>query len=115
MLGIVGLVCSIAGVLLLLVTIGFFWFLSLPLSVAGLVCGLLGKQKVDRGELPGGRGISQAGFVVGIVGVALHLLAAILFVALLGLLFEAADDIDFEERPKRRDLDGIRALFSLGP
>jgi len=99
-LGIIGLICAILGglgVLILPFTLGFTGFISLPLSIAGLVCGLLGKRKVDRGELPGGRGIAQAGFIVGIVGVVLHVLAAIAAVVLLGLLFGAANDVNFQE------------------
>ncbi len=105
MLGIVGLSCAIAGCALLVVALGFLWFISLPLSIAGLVCGLLGRQKADRGEVDGGRGISQAGFIVGIVGVVLHVLALLVFVVLIGLLLDAANELEIEERPRPRGLD----------
>lgn len=90
---------------LLVVTIGFLWFVSLPLSIAGLVCGLLGRQKVDRGEVEGGRGMSQAGFVVGIVGLILHLVALVVIVLLLGLLLGAANEIEIEGPDRRPGLD----------
>ena len=104
-LAIVGLVCSIAGTGLLIVSFGFLWFLSLPLSIAGLVCGVLGRQKVDRGELHTGRGLGQAGFIVGIVGVALHVLALVVFVVLFGLLFGSLDELQVPERGRPSGLD----------
>jgi Domain of unknown function (DUF4190) len=100
-LAIVGLVCSIASVVLLLLlalfTFGFSMLVSVPLAIAGLVCGLVGRQKVDRGEIPTGRGMAQAAFIVGIVSLVLHLLAIVVGVVLIGLLLEAIDDIDIPE------------------
>ena len=95
-LAIVGLVCSIASVamlfLLVLFTFGLSMLLSGPLAIAGLVCGLVGRQKVDRGELATGRGMAQAAFVVGIISLAMHALAV-----LIGILIESLGDIDIPE------------------
>lgn len=122
MLGIVGLVCSVGGVLGLLaiaVTLGFFFFIgfvSLPLSIAGMVCGQLGRQRVDRGELPGGRGISQAAFVTGLVAVILHVLAALVLAVLFGLLLSAIDDVDVPAPDGQEKFDGpARALLGACP
>jgi hypothetical protein len=110
----VGLVCSIAGVSLLLLSFGFLWLLSLPLSIAGLVCGLLGRRKVDRGDLETGRGLGQAGFVVGIVGVVLHVLAAVALFLFFGALLGAVGELQVPEggRPRGLDRTAIEALFS---
>lgn len=111
-LGIIGLVCSIAGALGLLaivVTFGFFFFIgfiSLPLSIAGMICGRIGVQKVDRGELPSGRGMSQAAFITGLVGVILHVLAVIIVVVILGLLLGAIDNLEIPDQERRRNFDG---------
>lgn len=95
-LAIVGIVCSISGLVLLFVlgpfTFGFSFLFSGPLSIAGLVCGLLGRQKVDHGELSTGRGLAQAGFVLGIIGIVLHVLAVVVGLVLIGLLIEAVGD-----------------------
>lgn len=88
-----------------MVTLGFFWFISLPLSIAGLVCSLLGRQKADRGEVSGGRGVAQAGFIVGIVAIILHLLALLVFVVIIGLILEAANEVEIEDPQRRRGLD----------
>lgn len=91
-LAIIGFVCSLAGLILLVAvapfTFGLSMLFSAPLSIGGLVCGLLGRQKVDHGELSTGRGLAQAGFVLGIVGIVLHVLAVIAGLVLIGLLIE---------------------------
>lgn len=115
MLGIVGLVCSIAGalgLLLIVLTLGFFFFIafvSLPLSIAGMICGHLGKKKVDRGELPSGRGISQAAFITGLVGVILHVVIGVIGVVLLGLLAYSLDNLDIPDQDKPKQFDGPAA------
>ena len=111
-LAIVGLVCSIAGVALLVLSFGFLWLLSLPLSIAGLVCGLLGRRKVDRGELQTGRGLGQAGFVVGVVGLVLHALAAVGLLLLLGAAFDTVEGLRTpkRDRPPALDRTALTAL-----
>lgn len=100
-LAIIGLVCSISSLATLFVfapfTLGFSMIASGPLAIAGLVCGLVGRQKVDAGELATGRGLAQAGFVLGIVSLVLHALAVVVGVVLLGLVLEAIDDFDIPE------------------
>lgn len=95
-LAIIGFVCSLAGLILLVAiapfTFGFSMFFSAPLSIGGLVCGLLGRQKVDQGELSTGRGLAQAGFVLGIIGIVLHVLAVVAGLVLLGFLIEWLGD-----------------------
>jgi len=97
-LAIVGLVCSISSVAGLFVfapfTLGFSMIASGPLAIAGLVCGLIGRQKVDAGELATGRGMAQTAFVVGIVSLVLHALAVVVGVILLGLLLDAIDGFE---------------------
>ena len=97
-LAIVGLVCSITSAAALFVfapfTLGISMIASGPLAIAGLVCGLIGRQKVDAGELATGRGMAQAAFVLGIISLVLHALAVVVGVILLGLLLDAIDDFD---------------------
>jgi len=95
-LAIIGFVCSLAGLILLVTvapfTFGFSMLFSAPLSIAGLVCGLLGRQKVDRGELSTQRGLAQAGFALGIIGIVLHVVAVVVGIVLVALLIDALGD-----------------------
>ena len=70
-----GFVFSLVGVGLLVITFGLSSIVSLGCSITGVVCGRNGKRKVDRGESPKHRGLAQAGFIIGWVGVALAALA----------------------------------------
>ena len=85
-------------------TFGFSMLLSGPLAIAGLVCGVIAKQKADRGEA-GGRSMAQAAFVLGIVSLVLHVVAVILGVALIALLIESIDDFDVPEPDQAPDGD----------
>jgi len=95
-LAIIGFVCSLTGLILLVAgapfTLGFSMFFSAPLSIGGLVCGLLGRQKVDQGELSTQRGLAQAGFVLGIIGIVLHVVAVVVGVLIVALFIETLGD-----------------------
>ena len=99
-LAVVALCLSLASIGMLFVgaplTLGFSMLLSGPLAIAGLVCGLVGKQKADRGD-GGGRSMAQAAFVIGIVSLVLHVVVVILGVALIALLIESLEDFDVPE------------------
>jgi hypothetical protein len=70
-----GFVFSLVGIGLLVISFGLSTIVSLGCSITGVICSRNGKRKVDRGESPKHRGLAQAGFIVGWVGVALALLA----------------------------------------
>jgi len=107
-LAVTALCLSLASVAVLVVgtplTLGFSMFLSGPLAIAGLVCGLLGRQKADRGE-GGGRNLAQAAFVLGIVSLVLHVVAVIVGVALIALLIESLDDLDVPDPDQGPDAE----------
>lgn len=90
----VGLVCALAGVALLLMSFGFAWIVTLPLCIAGIVCGAVGRRKADAGEVVGGRGVAQAALIIGIVGVVLHLIVAVLFVIFWAAIVDSLNDLD---------------------
>ena len=77
-------------------TFGFSMLLSGPLAIAGLICGLLARQKADRGEASG-RSMAQAAFVLGIVSLVLHVVAVIIGVALIALIIDSLQDFDVPE------------------
>jgi hypothetical protein len=98
-LAVAGLCCSLTSLGLLVIgapfTLGFSMLLSGPLGIAGLVFGLLGRQKAERGEA-GGRSMAQAAFVLGIVTLVLHVVVVIVGAVLIGLLIDALKDLDLE-------------------
>jgi hypothetical protein len=78
-----GFVFSLVGLCLLVLSAGLSTIVSLGCAITGVVCSRNGKQKVDRGETPSHRGLAQAGFVIGWVGVGLSILATIGWVLVL--------------------------------
>ena len=82
---VVGFVFSIVGVGLLVITFGLSSIVSVGCSITGIVCSRNGKRKVERGETPKHRGLAQAGFIVGWVGLVLSILATVAWVLLIAL------------------------------
>jgi hypothetical protein len=68
-------VFSIVGVGLLVISFGLSSIVSVGCAITGVVCSRNGKRKVARGETPKHKGLAQAGYVVGWVGLALSILA----------------------------------------
>lgn len=74
------LVLAIAGFAVLIFGLGLAFVVNLPCSVAAWMLGARGVRKVDRGETRQMRGIARAGQVAGMVGVALGLLAGVVWI-----------------------------------
>jgi hypothetical protein len=72
---VVGFVFSIVAVGLLVISFGLSSIVSVGCSITGIVCSRNGKRKVERGETPKHKGLAQAGYIVGWVGLALSILA----------------------------------------
>ncbi|HET8820536.1 MAG TPA: DUF4190 domain-containing protein [Thermoleophilaceae bacterium] len=87
-----GFVFSIVSLGLLVISAGLSSVVSVGCAIAGIICGRNGKRKVDRGETPKHRGLAQAGFIIGWVGLALSILATIGWILFIVL---AATDDDF--------------------
>lgn len=75
-LGLIALIAGIAAIPLLCC-----FYLGIPVGVAAIVLGYLGKQKADQG-LANNRGQAQAGLICGAVAVGLGLLLLIFAVGL---------------------------------
>jgi hypothetical protein len=80
-----GFVLSIVGLGLLVISFGLSTIVSLGLAIGGIVCSRNGKHRVDAGETPKHRGLAQAGFVVGWVGVGLSILAIVAWILVFAL------------------------------
>ena len=72
---IAGFVFSIVSVGLLVISAGLSSIISVGCAITGIVCSRNGKRKVARGETPKHKGLAQAGFIVGWVGLGLSILA----------------------------------------
>jgi hypothetical protein len=70
-----GFVFSIVAVGLLVISFGLSSIVSVGCAITGIVCSRNGKRKVARGETPKHRGLAQAGYIVGWVGLGLSILA----------------------------------------
>jgi hypothetical protein len=77
---------------LLVISFGLSTIVSLGCAIAGVVLSRNGKRKVDSGQTPKHRGLAQAGFVVGWVGVGLSSLATVVWI-LVFALGPTADEI----------------------
>jgi hypothetical protein len=95
-----GLVCSVSGLVLLVIvapfTLGFSMIATGPLSVVGAVLGRAGLRE-RHGREPPQKGLAVAGLVLGVVGTLLHVLAVIAGLALFALLLEALGDLEVPE------------------
>jgi hypothetical protein len=80
-----GFVFSVIAVALLVISFGLSSIVSVGCAITGIVCSRNGKRKVARGETPKHRGLAQAGYIVGWVGLALAILATVGWILLIAL------------------------------
>lgn len=76
--GILALGFGIAAVAVFLPSFGALFFLSLPLGIAAIVLGVIGKRKVDRRVAARHGRSAKAGLVLGAIGTVLSLLVILL-------------------------------------
>jgi hypothetical protein len=76
------LVSSLTAIGFLLFTAGILAPLTIPGSIVGIIMGKKGMKNVDQGKTRKNRDLAQAGFISGIVGVVIGVLAIIGWVAL---------------------------------
>ena len=95
---VVGFVFSLVSVGLLVISAGFSSVISIACAIVGIVYSRKGKRKVEAGETPKHRGLAQAGFIVGWVGLGLSVLATIAWGVLLAFAI-ADEDWDWDSNP----------------
>jgi hypothetical protein len=104
-----GFVLSVVSGGLLLISFGFSSIVSVICSILGMVYSRLGKRKVEAGETTKHAGLAQAGWIVGIVGLVLALLATAAWAALL-----TDDDVRRDFENEFDDSNSIRAFVQIG-
>jgi hypothetical protein len=75
-----GFVFSIIAVGLLFISAGLSTVVSIGCAITGIVCSRNGKRKVARGETPKHKGLAQAGYIIGWVGLGLSILATLFWI-----------------------------------
>lgn len=112
-----GLILSISALTLVLLSVGVSSIISVLCAALGIYYSRKGRARVERGETPKHRGVAQAGFVTGMVALALSTLATILWAAV-AILFATnedfrqnlEDELDGDERPP----GGFETAIPLG-
>lgn len=66
------------GLLALVLTIGGLFIVALPLGLAAMWLGSMGRRKVDRGLTHSGRGAARAGWIMGLITTVLSVVVALL-------------------------------------
>jgi hypothetical protein len=88
---IAGFVLSLVSLGLLIVSAGLSTIISIGCAIGGTICSRNGKKKVDAGETPKHRGLAQAGFIIGWVGLGLSILATIFWIVVI-VIAATSDD-----------------------
>jgi hypothetical protein len=91
------LVLGMLGLLIIFLSLGIGFPLSLPFSIGAWVTGQLGRNQVVKGLTKAGDGIAHAGIILGIVGVIVAAVGAVLWIVLI------ASGVDLDEL--RRELE----------
>jgi hypothetical protein len=94
-LAIAALVCGIASLGLLVLSLGLSFALSLPLGGAGWVCAARARRDVQPGQ-------RKAGLILAVAAVALSVLAAVVWIALIAAGFSVQDLQDNLQRELER-------------
>jgi hypothetical protein len=90
------LVLGIVSLALLLVSAGFSSIVSLACAIPAILLGRKGRGLVDAGRTRKHRGLAQAGFIMGIVGTILSILATVFWVLIIVLSEEFQQSFERE-------------------
>jgi hypothetical protein len=104
-MAIASLVLAIIGLAILVFTLGLGFFLSIFASGAAWGLGVAARRRVASGAEQGGEGHAKAGLYLGIAGVGLSVIAAIVWIALLASGFDIQDWQQDLERELERQRD----------
>jgi hypothetical protein len=104
-----GFVLSLVSAGLLFLSGGLSSIISIGCSIAAIVLSRKGKAKVERGETQKHHGLAQAGFIIGIVGLVLAVLATVIWaLVIVALITDEEFRRDFEN-----DFDNSNSITAL--
>jgi hypothetical protein len=116
-LALTALILGILGVTVLLLTLGLGFLFTLPCSIAAWICAAQARARIAVGETTAGRGHAQAGYILGVIGVVLGVMAMVGWIAAIasGLdLEELRDDIERQTNPDAVEAIRIWIAANLG-
>jgi len=99
---IAGMVLGIVG---LLFSFGCLWFISLPLTLVGVILSALAIKKCSQG-VAGGKGMAITGLVTSIIGLIWSVIVVIVWGAVIGgsaAVYDAASDYDYNNYDYNND------------
>ena len=99
-LALTALILGILGIALSAITIGLLAPIAVPCSIAAWICGAQARNRINLGEVTGGRGQANAGYLLGVAGVVIGIAAAV------GWVIYFANGGDLEQL--QRDLERWR-------
>ena len=116
-LAITALVLSISSLVLLVLSVGVSFTISLPLSAGAWICAVKAKRALRDGRAQSGAGQAKAGLVLAMIGVALSVAAMIIWIALIASGFsvdELRENLEQElERQRQRQRGSDDPVVSL--
>jgi hypothetical protein len=104
---IVAFILGPLSILLILTGTGSAFYTALPVAVAAVVCGSIGKRAADRGEARGLRGLALTGQVFGVIGTIVAALAIIALLVLNAALDAGAESLSGLIDQVRSEIEGI--------
>jgi hypothetical protein len=110
-LALTSLILGIVGVSLLVLSLGILFILTLPCSIGAWICAAQARARIAVGESSTGRGQAQAGYILGVLGVVLGVMAMIGWIAAIaaGLdLNELQRELERQSNP-----DAVQAVLTL--
>jgi hypothetical protein len=115
-LALTAVILGTIGIGLILVTAGLGFLFSLPCSVGAWICGAQARTRYDLGETSTGRGQAQAGYVLGVIGVVIGVVAAVGWIVWLasgGDLEQLQRDIERwrDEQTREAAIQAVRVLL----
>jgi hypothetical protein len=115
-LALTAVILGAIGIGLTIITAGLGFLFALPCSVGAWVCGAQARTRYDLGETSTGRGQAQVGYVLGVLGVVIGVMAAVGWIVWLasgGDLEQLQRDIERwrDEQTRAAAVHAIRALL----
>jgi hypothetical protein len=91
---------------LLVLSVGLWFAITVPLSVGALVLARAARRRIDAGVVAAGAGAAQAGRVIAIIGIVLGLLAGVVWVILFATGFSLEGLLEDLERQLEQRREG---------
>ena len=121
-MAVAALVLGIAGLVLLVFSLGTLFIFTIPMSAGAWACGYTARRRVAEGAAQGGEGQAKAGRILGVIGVVAGVVAMVAWIALIASGFDLQDfqrDLERELERQRNSNDELStwaaALRALRP